>query len=134
MKSTSTNMILEFSFLYLFGTALAQLRAQSKEINVIMIILGEHPNSGFFSNAPMYDVALQRVAAHYPELSAYLNVTVLYQPGVADCAEAGGTMNSVAGKMFDLVINKKNSLTALFSPGNSVINKGELHQSIKFIK
>ncbi|GAV00432.1 hypothetical protein RvY_11279 [Ramazzottius varieornatus] len=91
----------------------------SLNVQVIILILGEDVNFGYYATAPMYDVAFERASARYPHLLANTSRHVLYQRNVKDCGEAAANMISLAGSLIDFVQDHA-GLTVLLAPGCSL--------------
>ena len=89
------------------------------QLNVLMVIVGENINNGFFACAPFFDIGFQEVAELFPQIFANATVKRLYQPNVIDCADSNYKMVPLYGKMLPLIKNDKDTMTVLFTPGTS---------------
>lgn len=92
--------------------------ATAVRLNIIIIILGEDPNYGWYATGPMYDVAFQHVGKLYPGLLNNCTSHILYQRNVTDCSAAAANVVAVTGQMFGFV-SGNNDTTVIFSPGGS---------------
>ncbi|GAV00671.1 hypothetical protein RvY_11489 [Ramazzottius varieornatus] len=89
------------------------------QMNIIILILGEDPNYGYYSTAPMYDVAFQHVGQIFPGLFANTTRHVLYKKNVLDCSSAAANMVELMGQVVARV-DHSSGPTVLFSPGCSL--------------
>ena len=118
MKGHITNLTLGFLALQIPSLTI-QSYIMAPRLNIIILILGEDPNYGYYDTGPMYDVAFRHVDQMYPGLFANTTRHVLYQRNVVECSSAAANMVELVGKVMDLV-DHFNGPTVLFSPGCSL--------------
>jgi hypothetical protein len=102
-------------FLALFPLLFAS--SDCTHVTLITIVIGQNPMYGLFSSGPVFDVALQTVAATFPDIFRNVTQHIVYKPkAISGCRDTGDMMFSVAAEVFQL-IEQSRGFPVILSPG-----------------
>ncbi|GAV00097.1 hypothetical protein RvY_10994 [Ramazzottius varieornatus] len=108
-------------------------RSDGFKLNILVVIVGENINNGYYACAPFFDTGFAEVAELYPRLYANATIRYIYEPKVIDCEESSYRMVVLLGKILPLVRQTNETMTVLLTPGctASVLPLGDLARETK---
>lgn len=92
-------------------------RSDGFKLNILVVIVGENINNGYYACAPFFDTGFAEVMELYPRLYANATIRYIYEPKVIDCEESSYRMIVLFGKILPLVRQTNDTMTVLLTPG-----------------